>query len=332
MADLETRAYWVERPGAGALRPEILADEPRAGTSLVRAEFSGVSPGTERLVGLGRVPAASRARMACRYMAGDFALPVKYGYTLVGVAVAGALEGRRLFVMHPHQGLARVEDAHCTPVPEAVPATRAVLIPNLETALNAVWDADLSPGQRCLVVGGGVVGLLTAYALARTHQSVLCVVETRDERRAFAQSLPWVRRAIAPAALDADSCEVAFHTSGTSEGLQAALDAVGFEGRVVDLSWYGDRSVTLDLGSGFHTGRKRIIASQVGAVAPARRDTHDAARRLAEVVALLEEPALDALVGAPIPFAAMPEMMTALYEGRAGPATPLIDHREEWRS
>lgn len=330
MAPLATRAYWVESPGHGALRTETLPDRPPEGWSLVSAEFSGVSPGTERLVGLGRVPAESQSLMACQYMAGDFTLPIKYGYTLVGTAVAGALAGRRVFVMHPHQGVAAVEDTRATLLPDPVPATRAVLIPNLETALNAVWDADLSGDEPCVVVGGGVVGLLVAFVLARRHGPGCRLVEADAAQRDFAASLPFVAEVAAAPPAGAET--VAFHASGTGAGLQAAIDSVGFEGRVVDLSWYGDRRVTLELGSSFHAGRKRILASQVGTVAPSHRGTHDARRRLAEVVALLDDDALDRLVGPPTPFAAMPALMESLYAGRAEHPVPLIAYQDEARS
>ena len=95
---MSVRAYWVSRPGEGELREEPVSAAPAPGRSLVQAAFSGVSAGTERLVGLGLVPESCAAPMSCRYMAGDFRLPIKYGYDLVGTGVAGALELRS----HPH--------------------------------------------------------------------------------------------------------------------------------------------------------------------------------------------------------------------------------------
>ena len=44
----------------------------------------------------------------------------------------------------------------CVPVPDGVPARRATLAANMETALNALWDGGAGPGDRIVVVGAGV--------------------------------------------------------------------------------------------------------------------------------------------------------------------------------
>lgn len=322
---LETRAYWVTRPGAGELRAEGVPADPGPGRSLVRAALSGISAGTERLVGTGCVPARGAEAMACAYMGGDFGLPVKYGYCLVGRAVRGALEGERVFVMHPHQELAPVRDEDATVIPRAVPFARALLVPNLETALNAVWDAELAPTERTLVVGAGSVGALVGHVLAHEPargeplEHRCTIVDPDPERRDLGAALPGVERALTPeelGSLEPGTFDVAFHASGNPAGLQAALDAVGFEGRVVELSWYGSKRVELDLGLAFHAQRKRLLASQVGCVAPSKRGTTTKEARLARVLELLEDESLDRLLGAPIAFEQLPAFMGELYAGR----------------
>ena len=324
METLGTRAYWVVRPGRGELRAELVTAAPPEGRSLVRADYGGVSCGTERLVGLGRVPASCAGSMACRYMAGDFALPVKYGYDFVGTGIAGALSGKRVFTMHPHQELALVEDAHATILPDSIPSARATLIPNLETALNAVWDGELARGEPSVVVGAGAVGLLVAYVLHFTLGSPVTVIDVRKDRLKLAESLPWVTRLVRADSAERGAARVAFHTSGTAGGLQVGLDSVGFEGRVIELSWYGDKPVSIQLGGDFHHQRKRIVASQVANIAAPKRATHGFGERLAEVLALLEDPALDRLVGRPIAFDDLPATMEQLYEGSPLPPVPLI--------
>ncbi len=326
METLDTTAYWVESPGVGVLKPERVAANPTRGSSLIQATWSAVSSGTERLVGLGRVSQELNESMACRYMDGGFELPLKYGYCLVGRGLEGALAGKAIFVMHPHQSLAEVRDEDATVLPADLPTQRAALIPNLETALNAVWDAELTADESACVIGAGSVGLLVAYTIWRTSGRAVCLIERDEERRAFAATLPWCDEAFDPMQTRAGPFNVAFHTTGSPSGLQSALDSVGFEGRVIELSWYGDQSVSLKLGTDFHYGRKRIIASQVGTIAVNHRDSHDYKRRLDEVLALLDEPELDRLLGAPVPFASMPEFMTSLYRGDATAPLPLIQY------
>jgi len=328
--DSSAKAYWVARPEHGELREIEVPSCPEAHSRLATS-FSGVSVGTERLVGRGEVPADCLAPMACRYMEGDLRLPVKYGYSLVGQAIEGNLTGENVFVMHPHQDRVVVADEHATVLPSSVPPRRGVLIPNLETALNAVWDAApaWSPGAPALVVGGGAVGLLVAYVLARKGGSPVPLVEVDEDRARLAEELPWIASTLEPADVAAHlpgNLPVAFHASGSGRGLQCALDAVGFEGRVIELSWYGTRSVRLELGADFHYQRKTIQASQVSAIAPSRRDTLDHRARLAKVVELLNEPELDLLLGESIPFADMPAWMDALYRGAPVAPLPVIDY------
>lgn len=324
MDPLLATAYWVIGPGAGELRAEPISATPPPGRSVLGTEVSGVSSGTERLVGLGLVPDDVRSAMACRSMAGDFTFPLKYGYACVAVGIAGRWRDERVFVMHPHQDLIEIDDEDATPLPDAVPSARAVLIPNLETALNAVWDAELAGDESVVVFGAGSVGVLLAHALHRTHHLSATIVEPDAGRRALAARLPGVGDAVPPEEVDAGAFSVAFHTTGHPAGLGAALGAVGFEGRVIELSWYGTKPVTVALGGSFHHLRKRIIASQVSTIAPSHRATHDFAARLAEVIALLDEPALDGLVGPPVPFASLPELMDALYRGAPLPPLPLV--------
>jgi threonine dehydrogenase-like Zn-dependent dehydrogenase len=320
-------AYWVVAPGLGELRREVLPPSPAAGSIRVRTELSAVSCGTERLVGLGLVPAALSAAMACRAMGGDFGLPVKYGYCLVGEVVGGARAGQRVFTMHPHQDLADVVGGAVLELPAGLPAARAALIPNLETALNAVWDAEIAPGATVVVVGAGAVGLLIAYVVERLHALRPMLVEPDAGRRRLAASLPFVGQVVPPDELPRGAFAVAFHASGSGAGLQLALDGVGFEGKVLDLSWYGTQRVTLDLGGSFHAQRKQILACQVGTIARSKRATHGPRERLHDVLALLAgQPgeALDALLGEPVAFTAMPELMRAVYAGKAGAIVPLV--------
>ena len=323
---LESQAYWVRSPGVGELKSESVSAQPAPGHSLIRAEWSAVSPGTERLVGLGLVSPACNESMGCRYMAGSFELPLKYGYCLIGQGLEGELAGRSIFVMHPHQSLALVRDEDATVLPSELPTQRAALIPNLETALNAVWDAELLPDDLCTVFGAGSVGLLVAYVLWRETGTAPRLVDVDVERRAFAATLPWGVAACAPEELEDEAVNVAFHTTGNPLSLQLALNHVGFEGRVIELSWYGDKVVSLELGTHFHFGRKRIVASQVGTIAASQRSVHDYKSRIREVLALLDEPQLDRLLGEPVPFARMPELMDSLYRGDSKTPLPLIEY------
>ena len=309
----EALAFWVREPGVGEIRPARLP-APGPDDVLVRTLRSGVSRGTEALVFRGGVPADQYAVMRAPFQEGDFPGPVKYGYLSVGQVESGppGLEGRTVFCLHPHQTSYVVPASAVVVVPDGVPAARAVLAGAVETAVNALWDAAPLVGDRVAVVGAGMVGCCVARLLAGIPGTRVTLVDVDPSRAGVAAALG-VGFA-APA--DADGgCDLVVHTSATAAGLQRSLDLLAPEGTVLELSWYGDREVTLALGGAFHSGRLRIRASQVGTVAAARRGRRTTADRLGLALALLRDPAYDVLLTGTSPFRELPSVLPRLADG-----------------
>ena len=317
------RALWSVAPGRAEIREEALPP-PGPDQALVRAVASGVSRGTERLVLEGRVPPSQWAAMRAPLMAGHFPFPVKYGYAAVGVVEDGPAElrNRRVFCLHPDQDRFVAPAAMCVPVPDAVPDRRAVLAANTETAVNILWDARPLVGERALVVGAGVVGLLAASLLARVPGLDLLACD-RDPSRAEAGEALGLRFCApeeAPGGRD-----LVVHASGDPGGLRLALGLAGFEGRIVEASWFGDREAALPLGEAFHARRLSLVSSQVGAVAPAMRGRRSHAERLALALSLLEDARFDALLGPATPFADLPAALPGLLAAGGG-SCPVVTY------
>jgi 2-desacetyl-2-hydroxyethyl bacteriochlorophyllide A dehydrogenase len=297
------QALFYTAPGAAELREVALP--PLAPDMVeVRTLFSGLSRGTERLVSAGAVPETEYTRMRAPHQEGEFPFPVKYGYAAVGVVEAGpdGLVGRHVFSLYPHQTRFRVPADAVVPLPDGVPATRAVLGANAETALNAIWDAEPKPGERVLVLGAGLLGCLIAAFLSRLHQLV-DVTDKLPEPGAAVADFPV--NFVSAEALGRDY-DLVFHTTASATGLQTAIDALAFEGRVIELSWFGNRPVPLMLGGAFHARRLTIRASQVGHVAPSRRAATTRRDRLAEALALLADPRFERLITGEVAFADLP--------------------------
>jgi threonine dehydrogenase-like Zn-dependent dehydrogenase len=311
---MDTRAaaaFWIAAPGRGELRPETLPS-PAPDEVRVRTLYSGISRGTESLVFAGRVPESERARMRAPFQAGDFPAPVKYGYASVGVVERGpaGLEGETVFCLYPHQTCYVVPARAVQPLPAGLPPARAVLAANAETALNGLWDAAVQPGDRVRVIGAGVVGCLVAWLAARIPGCEVQLVDLLPARAATAAALG-VAFALPTAA--AAGADVVIHASGAPEGLALALRLAAFEATIVEMSWYGDRSVPLLLGEAFHAKRLQIRSSQVGHVATAQRARWDHARRLQLALRLLaESDAPEALFSGEDEFAALPQVMARL--------------------
>ncbi|MFE2754100.1 dehydrogenase [Actinosynnema sp. NPDC059335] len=313
------RALWFTAAGECEVRPVALP-EPGPDEVLVRTLHTGVSRGTESLVLRGGVPAGQRAVMRAPFQDGDFPWPVKYGYLNVGVVERGPLLGRTVFCLYPHQTHYVVPAAAVTPVPDAVPAGRAVLAGTVETAVNALWDARPLVGDRVAVVGGGMVGCCVAALLARFPGVRLQLVDADPARAAVAAAL-----GVGFASPDeaAGDCDLVVHASASEEGLARSLELLAPEGRVVELSWYGDRPVAVALGESFHSRRLRLVGSQVGVVARPDR-TH--AERMALALELLADPAFDALITGASRFEDLPSVLPRLASG----ALPALCHRVDY--
>jgi threonine dehydrogenase-like Zn-dependent dehydrogenase len=320
----DAEALWYVAPGRAEMRRETVS-APGPGDVLVRTLHGAISRGTERLVLAGRVPPSEYARMRGPRMGGDFPFPVKYGYATVGRIEAGPanLAGRTVFALHPHQSRFVLPANAVTPVPENVPARRAVLAANMETALNATWDAPPGPPGRIAVVGAGVVGALVAWLCGRMANTQVTLVDLQPSRAALA------RRLGVGFALPADAprdCEFVFHASASAAGLATALALAGDEASIIELSWYGAGDVPVPLGGAFHSRRLRLISSQVGKVAPSRRAEFTHARRLAAAIDLLADPALDALLAPAVKFPDLPQQLPRLLAPETDVLCPVIDY------
>jgi threonine dehydrogenase-like Zn-dependent dehydrogenase len=312
LASPQARAFWITGPGRGELREQPLPSRG-PGEVCVRAYFGAVSRGTEALVFRGAVPPSEYARMRAPFQEGDFPAPVKYGYINVGVVEQGpdVLLGRTVFCLFPHQDRYVVPADAVLPIPDRVPAGRAVLAANLETAINALWDLAPRVGDRVAVIGAGVVGCLCAWLLARIPGCRVELVDTNPGRAGIAAALGAAFATPSTATADVDAV---VHCSGNGEGLALGLALAGFEARVLELSWYGDRPVTLPLGGAFHARRLQLLSSQVGSVAPAQRPRWTHRRRLALALDLLDDPVLDRLVTGESAFEALPATLAHLAD------------------
>jgi threonine dehydrogenase-like Zn-dependent dehydrogenase len=318
------RAFWLRAPFQGEIRP-VTVPSPGVDDVLVRTLYSGVSRGTESLVFRGGVPPSQYAAMRAPFQDGDFPAPVKYGYLNVGVVDEGppALLGRTVFCLYPHQTRYVVPASAVTPVPDVVPPSRAVLAGTVETAVNALWDAAPLVGDRIAVVGAGMVGCCVAAVLARFPGARVQLVDADPRRAAIAGALG------GDVALPGDAagkCDLVVHASATSAGLARSLELLAPEGTVIELSWYGDRQVSVPLGEFFHSRRLVVRGSQVGTVSPAQRGRRTFADRLALSLELLADPAFDALISEECGFDELPEVFPRLASGELPALCQLVSY------
>ncbi len=300
------RELWFVGPQTVELRvgpaPRVLG----SGQLRARAVASGISQGTELLLYRGEGPTPFDPSLDAP---GAPTYPRRYGYAWVGEVVESLSDehplGSRVFALAPHG------DEHCFDaerarrLPDGLPAERAVLAANLETAVNVVWDAGVALGDDVLVIGGGVVGLLAGYAARRGGATSVRLLEPSALRRQAALQLGF-DAAFAPEQAILQPADVVIEASGNPACLDRAVALARDEGLIVVASFYGQRVAPVALGADFHRRRLTLRASQVSRLPPARSVGWSFARRFALVTDLLKDPALDALLERPVPFAEAP--------------------------
>lgn len=316
MSEINTaRQFWIQAPGHGEI---VTASLPHRQPNevQVRTLFSGISRGTESLVFGGQVPPSQYQPMRAPFQEGDFPGPVKYGYNSVGEVqtdrhTPANLAGQTVFCLYPHQDRYWIDPDALTPVPSDVPASRAVLAANMETAVNAVWDAQPAVGDYIVVVGAGVVGLLISWLCRQLPGAKVVAVDVNPTRKKVAAELGIQLVTAVPTDTEAD---LVIHASGQPEGLRDALVVAGHEATIVDVSWYGNQSVSLPLGEAFHSRRLTLKSSQVGRLNPNQTPRWNRARRMALAMELLRDGHLDALITGESPFEELPEVMARLSQ------------------
>jgi 2-desacetyl-2-hydroxyethyl bacteriochlorophyllide A dehydrogenase len=306
---MKAKELWFTSPGKTELK-FVTIDDPKNDEVLVKASYSLISSGTERLVSGGNIPATIFNQMKVPYMQGEFSFPFTYGYSLVGEIIKGekSLLGKYVHILHPHKEIALVKIKDVYILPESFNLQTATLASNMETAVNAVWDSGVSIGDKVLIVGFGIIGSLLAGVLKSMKHIHISIHESNQERAEIARKLGFE---IIEKTQNNDF-DLAFNTSANANGLQLCIDSVGFEGKVTELSWYGDENVNINLGGDFHSKRKAIIASQVSKLPSQKTNRWDFLRRKKLVFEILKDEYFSLLPISDIPFS----NCESLYENK----------------
>ena len=287
-------------------RVEVQHDEtggPGPGRVLVRTRLSAISAGTELLVYRGETPSEMAADESIAALQGSLSFPLRYGYAAVGdviqvgEGVDANLIGRRVFAFNPHESVFEAEPESLMEIPAGVSYEDAVMLPSMETAVNFAMDGAPLVGENVLVIGQGVIGLLTTALLAQMPLASLVTLDTVEARREASLQLgassalnpetPGMMDEIA-AAFGGHGADLVYELSGRPEALDTAIAATGYGGQIVIGSWYGTKRAPVDLGGSFHRSRIKLISSQVTTIAPELSGRWDKQRRFATAWRMVE--------------------------------------------
>lgn len=256
----------------------------------VKSELSLISSGSELKFFRGTFDCAQLDASIKGMRNQQMSYPLAYGYSLVGRVVecgshvTGDLLGRRVFCFSPHSDQAVVDSNDLQIVPRGIDAIDAIFLPSIETALSLVHDANPRFGERVVVFGQGIIGLLTTGILhlmstEATPFGTLTTVDSIPSRLAASARFGSSEALLPSGIIEAEPFDVAIEVSGNEAALQQAIEVTREGGTVVVGSWYGSRSVSLKLGTDFHRSHIVIKASQVSEIPAELRFRWNKARR-----------------------------------------------------
>jgi 2-desacetyl-2-hydroxyethyl bacteriochlorophyllide A dehydrogenase len=280
---VHSKSLYYLSPGVVEVRRESVP-VPSPGQVLVRTRFSAISSGTEMLLYRGQFPDNIALDESIPSLSGAVEYPLKYGYALVGEVIQAGSEveeswiGKNVFAFHPHTSHFISEKRDLQIIPDGLAFEDALFFPNMETAVSFVMDGRPMIGERVVVFGQGVVGLLTTALLAIYPLEHVVTLDCFEPRRQASLDFG-AEQSLDPAKTNyfaqpnnenegrlLHNADLVYELTGNPEVLNQAVDAAAYEGRILVGSWYGKKEAHLDLGGWFHRGRLELIGSQVSQI------------------------------------------------------------------
>jgi 2-desacetyl-2-hydroxyethyl bacteriochlorophyllide A dehydrogenase len=318
---VNSRQLWFTQPGTVEIRqqtlPTLKPDEV-----LVRTLYSGISAGTEMLVYHGQIPSGMALDTGLETLKHHQAcFPLQYGYAAVGrieqlgQQVDPSWSGKVVFAFQPHASHFISTPAQLIMVPEKTDPLAAVFLANTETAVSLVLDGNPQLGEKVVVLGQGIVGLLLTAILAKFPLAGLYALDRFGGRRTRASNLgadmtcdpestsdlASLKKKLARESVG-NGADLVYELSGVPEAINLAIELCGYSGRIVAGSWYGTRTAGLQLGGSFHRNRIRFSSSQVSTIAPELTGRWDKARRFDTAWQMIDQIRPESLVSHRIPF------------------------------
>lgn len=253
---------------------------PKEGEVLVKTLCSAISAGTEMLVYRGQLPADVMQDASIESLQ-QTQYPLQYGYACVGkvVALGAGVDSnwlnKKIFAFQPHARFFVSKPESFIEVPADITPEDAVFLANMETAVNLMQDGRPILGERVVVLGQGIVGLLLTSLLVQMPFTEILVGDKFLRRLELAHSLG--AQVFDPSAAAADEvarmaqqqgADLIFELTGAPEALNLAVELSGYHSRIVIGSWYGTKSAPVHLGGTAHRNRLQISTSQVSSIAP----------------------------------------------------------------
>ena len=294
MKNYSAQSFWINKK-RGSIKNELINQPLENDELLIKAHYSGISYGTEKIVFDSQVPANQYKLMRAPHQVGEFNKEVKYGYLSVGEVIIGPknLLNKMVYTMFPHQSMYVLKTSFATLIPDHIPHKRALLTANMETAINAVWDSNPSIGDKTYVIGCGVVGILMAYVLSKTFGVKVTLIDKDNSKSKLCELFNINFENNIDCIEDPD---IIYECSGNISVLNELANICTLETKICVLSWYGKQQAKIKMGENFFSRRLKIIFSQVGNITAIKSKKWNNLTRRALALELLDNKKLDILI------------------------------------
>ncbi|MES2603312.1 MAG: zinc-binding alcohol dehydrogenase [Pseudomonadota bacterium] len=342
---ITAQQLWFTAPQQVEVRAQSLT-APATGEMLVQSVASGISAGTELLVYRGQLPQDMALDASIASMQQQAQFPLQYGYATVGKVIQLGADvdaswlGRFVFAFQPHASHFVTTPAAVIALPAGIAPEAAIFLANMETAVNLVQDGNPGIGERVIVIGQGVVGILLSSVLSQYPLAKLCIVDGNASRRRFAQRAGAQHVCDANSAQEladlkqqlrvgsSDGADLIYEVSGVPEALNTAIDLSGYMSRIVIGSWYGNKTAPVTLGGAAHRNRLQITTSQVSTLAPGLAGRWDKQRRFELAWELIRTLQPQRWITHRIPLAGAAPLYQQLHSGQADILQAVIQYDE----
>ena len=294
MKNYSAQSFWINKK-RGSIKKELINQPLENDELLIKAHYSGISYGTEKIVFDSQVPANQYKLMRAPHQVGEFNKEVKYGYLSVGEVIIGPknLLNKMVYTMFPHQSMYVLKTSFATLIPDHIPHKRALLTANMETAINAVWDSNPSIGDKTYVIGCGVVGILMAYVLSKTFGVKVTLIDKDNSKSKLCELFNINFENNIDCIEDPD---IIYECSGNISVLNELANNCTLETKICVLSWYGKQQAKIKMGENCFSRRLKIIFSQVGNITAIKSKKWNNLTRRALALELLDNKKLDILI------------------------------------
>ena len=324
----QSKEVWFTAPNQVDVRNTEIR-EPGPTEVVVSVVYSAISAGSELLLYRGEMPSDIPLDSSIDSLKMDVGYPKKYGYACVGniIEVGAKVEsswiGRKIFCFHPHVSHFTAPIVDLIAIPEGIAMKDAVFLPNMETAVNLAQDGKPIVGERVVILGQGVVGLLLADLLSRYPLASLTSFDKDKDRREWSKQAG-VANVFAPGKLTLNElstvsdADLIYEVSGQPEALNLAIELAGFSSRIVLGSWYGTKSAKVELGGLAHRNRLQFITSQVSTIGPDLTGRWDKTRRINLVWDMLKKVKPSKFISHAVDVQDAPEFYKRINDGEKG--------------